>query len=142
MQLFLRIIIALCKDLVYTVSFPQKNLSWHFMGHKIVYSLSKLCTTDFHHIKYLHLEIGFLFSILKSFYLRISEKMSCKEFAIFFTNLAHISHFRQNHLTLPLPLPSTKIGKLCQVFLKYQCLLFFIIAQFNSKKFVMKYLIT
>ena len=94
--------IALYEDQAYTFSFPQKNLSWHFMGHKIFYSLSnKHCTTtDFHQIKYLHLEIGFVFSIWKSFHLRNSERMSGEESAIFYTNLAHFSHFRQNHSTL------------------------------------------
>ena len=32
---------------------------------------------------------------------RISERMSCKELAIFITNIAHISHIRQNHSTFP-----------------------------------------
>ena len=93
--------IALCEDQACIFSFRQKNLSWHFIGHKIFYSLSnKLCTTDFHQIKYLHLEIGFVFSIWKSFYLRNSERMSGEESAIFYTNLARLSHFRQNHSTL------------------------------------------
>ena len=88
---------ALREDLPYIVSFQQKNLSWHFIGHKIFYNLSKLCTTDFHQIKYLHLEIGFVFSIWKSFYLRNIERMSAEESVIFHTNLAH---FRQHHTTL------------------------------------------
>ena len=88
---------ALREDLPYIVSFQQKNLLWHFIGHKIFYNLSKLCTTDFHQIKYLHLETWIVFSIWKSFYLRNIERMSAEESVIFHTNLAH---FRQHHTTL------------------------------------------
>ena len=65
-------------------------------SNTIFFSAYKTCD----YTKYFASSFPVLYEVKLSVKTRVSERMSCEELAIYFTNLAFTAHIRQNHSTL------------------------------------------